>query len=1687
MAKITYTTIEREYNSVPENENYTSADLNLIENYQINKNYDPSTNYIETHFYSLENAKVFSLYDYNISSAVETDAEGNITDFTLEPEKISIANGFAGVDHKIVFHFLNDLYSISSAKQPLYITNISEDRQEVLLHSDKITTSRFITLTENLKAKLNNSNYFEEVWLNLGSNDLFIVTNVDVYELDDKFTVALKLYEPLPEDYGIKSEAQVVEKVSDSCIVEINVDIEEEPEVFPKLAGANFNIELNTSDATPTEYFDFNELFSFSNLNSNREIFSYLNEKSVDINIDYSDYSNFINFSSAQERLKNFKYKVELIQTYQSSRDALDSSPTLVATTSRTKYDKLIEGVINNFDHYDRFLYYESGSNTWPKSTTAKPHTNFHTTSSEAANWYSSQLISASNYDTSNYDVLSNTLPSYLAEDTNNNPAILFVNMIGQHFDNLWIYTKAVTDKYDNDNRLDVGISKDIVRETLISFGAKLYNSVEGSNDLFKYLIADTYDSGSTEELVNTFLQVPAVPSDSQPISRKNYEGEVYKRIYHNLPFLMKTKGTERGLRALINCFGVPSNYLAIKQYGGTTIGSDKFTEFGTGKSSTEKIRVENRISGSVGKVLTRDKSIQKSEVDRVRDTHRLEVGFSPTNSIDTYLLTQLASSFNIDDYIGDPRDSGESSYKELNKLLEGLLINIKRFELNDFIRLLKFYDNVLFKMIKDFVPASSTLDTGIIIKPNLLERSKAKTPQMSGTRPEYSASISIADISGSDGGSYNIQRKGVFIQKELESYWPSKIGGISNFTFKPDFSNRTATNPGEIVVRGTEYYHPDSTVYTFPDTERFGTVYTPYEGSVSSDLDFYLMFSSESIKERFDTAGNNWTHTEQLINAHPHIIPIDYSPHGQNSWVARDNNGNFSASFTPLANDVIIAAATLEAETDLLTYFVNYTKPLNIIKRGEKTTIYKKDIATMSGSAPKWVDDESPKLTGELSGSYIEITDGELNRKNIFKVANPPGLNYDIVPVDEGSANQYNGFSLDVDTFADGTGSCASTFSGVQKYHSGAGTIPAVNDFIFDDINGNTTFGVSSADKWFKIQDGNSLLIKGTAGGGDQGKVLEVADCSKFDEDPPVGYTATWFLSTGTINNSNKASVPFLIYDGELNSTYFVTASVSGNSTEVYATGTVTNSVTQSATIDTTGLPDGSDVLLKLKLKDTSNNTGSFATRKDPTNNASETVANTLTASLKDTVIPTLTSVDFKDSYTFTASALSYSSNVMYVRVDGIPNNERGSVNISISSTGGGTPYTDSQGFNNLPSTTNISTSDFTVIGHNLPDGTLTVTANLTDVAGNTSSNKTDSIVKNVVTGLITGPNIYNSISNVSQNISLPILCTPSTVNYTVSENVNWISISSGGSGTGSGTVVASVSANTTSSTRSATFTLKTGGTTLDTLQIVQSYASTCVGIQTGILMGDGSYKTAGRIVVGDIVRTRQERTLEWMNATVMGKKVFHSKRIKLFIGDKELIVSPEHRLYVDTRSEFIPAQDLKEGDILSGKKFVKIEEYNDGDVVQIGVEKAWTYVTEGILSHNVKNNYYSNNTGDGYGNKIICNELYRQGFLPEEIWNADEQWGERAFLVDPRLVIGYQMWARKVVKFMRKNPKVTPLVYFLCKPWTEWMGYDIGVLPKNNLIGQVTQWFGKHLSYFVFDTYGGQKLLDKYNKSIS
>ena len=99
----------------------------------------------------------------------------------------------------------------------------------------------------------------------------------------------------------------------------------------------------------------------------------------------------------------------------------------------------------------------------------------------------------------------------------------------------------------------------------------------------------------------------------------------------------------------------------------------------------------------------------------------------------------------------------------------------------------------------------------------------------------------------------------------------------------------------------------------------------------------------------------------------------------------------------------------------------------------------------------------------------------------------------------------------------------------------------------------------------------------------------------------------------------------------------------------------------------------------------------------------------------------------------------------------------------------------------------------------------------------------------------------------------------------------------------------------------------------------------------------------------------------------------------------------------------------------------------------------------------------------------KIICNELYNQGYLSEDIWDADEKFGEKIRKEDPKLLFGYHIWAIYVVNFMKAYPQYTKYVYMLTRPWTEYMANEMGVIKKNTIIGKISNWVGTQFSYYV------------------
>ena len=820
MADIVYTVNQDSPETIAGFEQYSQEDKALVSSFQINSIFDPAKHYSELHILSLADDLLESTYTYSsykLLGNAQSAGQAGASVLTIDPIADSKAYGYENGGVKLLYHFLDDLYSADTNKVEFYIQDISPDRTEISLSTLNLTPEVVATITATIKANLQSQSYFTGFRLNFKNNDLFIATNIDTLGADAEQVVVVKLYEPLPTTYNVKSVLNIVDVVSDSVAYEVDAEFIVPPTVAPTLRSPNFDIEVADQSVIPTQYYSYDDLFSYPITNANSQIFSTVNEKGIDISIDYSNFINFVHFSSAQERLLNFKYKLDLVFSYSASIASASAATTGLQgiSGSVSYYQNLITGVVNNFDHYERFLYYESGSSSWPKSNTTKPYINKPSSDSESITWYSNQIDNSLQYDLTNYNSLVYSIPTYLRDDANNENYLTFVYMVGQHFDNLWLYSKAVTDKYDNDNRIDYGISKDLVAEALKNFGVKLYTSNKSVEDLFTTFIGQAYQSGS--EVINYYITGSLTGSNTaiQPTSYDNYQKEVQKRIYHNLPLLLKSKGTERGLRALINCLGIPGDILDIKLYGGRNVNERPFYgDYQYYTSSLDKVRLDNTGSLVSGSTLSNYASIIKRDNKYTDDLHAIEVGFSPTDNIDKYITTAQSCvsytiyiggdtdyytytdctgslhenveligpgeetffakqgsvitgsqfyaltdnelpKFNIDNYLGDPSNLTSGSYSGLQAVADSILGTIEQYNLQDYVRLIKFFDNTVFKMVKDFIPARAVADTGIIIKPNLLNRSKAKSVTVSGIRPEYTASIDVGYITGSDGGAF--------------------------------------------------------------------------------------------------------------------------------------------------------------------------------------------------------------------------------------------------------------------------------------------------------------------------------------------------------------------------------------------------------------------------------------------------------------------------------------------------------------------------------------------------------------------------------------------------------------------------------------------------------------------------------------------------------------------------------------------------------------------------------------------------------------------------------------------------------------------------------------------------------------------------------------------------------------------
>ena len=98
-----------------------------------------------------------------------------------------------------------------------------------------------------------------------------------------------------------------------------------------------------------------------------------------------------------------------------------------------------------------------------------------------------------------------------------------------------------------------------MVYHILSSFG---WNCDDGNTnqDLWLSLFGDD---------LNTIDENLLASGSLESISGKDRTRIIWRRILNNLSYILKTKGTEESIRALMSCYGIPNHIFKIREYGG--------------------------------------------------------------------------------------------------------------------------------------------------------------------------------------------------------------------------------------------------------------------------------------------------------------------------------------------------------------------------------------------------------------------------------------------------------------------------------------------------------------------------------------------------------------------------------------------------------------------------------------------------------------------------------------------------------------------------------------------------------------------------------------------------------------------------------------------------------------------------------------------------------------------------------------------------------------------------------------------------------------------------------------------------------------------------------------------------------------------------------------------------------------
>jgi len=389
--------------STQEVSRYDDTDVRLLTSQRIQEDFGQKEDYIEYFIYdaggNLLNLS-YNYKDFKLPNTSFVNTNGFLPIIEINPVKDLQNVGYSSGEFKVQYNFFNN--KVSNPNADLFLKEISSDRTEIRVGSTILTNEQIESASLTLINEYTGSIYFTDYVINFGNNNQALAINVALNKIESGYEILFKLYQPLSPNIQEKSNLWVVKEKINPFVFDVNLDKLIVPPPPPQLKGPNFDIDIPNQNNVATSYQSYTGLInSVQNVSTSsyQQLLSLFTSQSIDINVDYTDYNNFVFFSSAEQRIKNFFDKVKQIEDYKNNIAKYTVSSSLFPNMINDKNTATasINDIITNFDGYEYYLYFESSSYTWPKTSTTLPY--ILASTSSASSWYSLITGSAANYD----------------------------------------------------------------------------------------------------------------------------------------------------------------------------------------------------------------------------------------------------------------------------------------------------------------------------------------------------------------------------------------------------------------------------------------------------------------------------------------------------------------------------------------------------------------------------------------------------------------------------------------------------------------------------------------------------------------------------------------------------------------------------------------------------------------------------------------------------------------------------------------------------------------------------------------------------------------------------------------------------------------------------------------------------------------------------------------------------------------------------------------------------------------------------------------------------------------------------------------------------------------------------------------------------------------------------------------